>query len=254
MSSEYPILEFDGASEALIEPSKIIKAIDIPEHCVLPIFHTVIENLIADSQLVRLTDIRTAMGPLPVYKMEHGTASITVVHPGISAPLAAGVMEELIAMGCRNFIACGGAGVLDASLAKGTVVVPVCAVRDEGTSYHYVRPAREIVADPHVIETIEAVLRTHGVTYKVGKTWTTDGFYRETRERVATRKAEGCLTVEMEFAALLAVAQFRGVYFGQLLATEDDVSGQEWDRRYSKDHTAFSNRLFWLAVETCLAL
>jgi uridine phosphorylase len=256
MDADLPILEFDGEIEAVIEPSKVIKPIAIPERCVLPIYHTVIAKLVVDSRLEHVTDIHTAMGPLPVYKLDHNNSPITVAHPGLAAPVAAGVMEELIALGCRKFVACGGAGVLDSALATRTVVVPSSAVRDEGTSYHYIAPAREIAADPYVVEVIESVLRQHGVTHRVGKTWTTDAFYRETRTRVARRKAEGCLTVEMECAAFLAVAQFRAVAFGQMLATGDDVSGVDWDPRDwdSRIHSDFSEKLFWLSVEACLRL
>lgn len=126
----------------------------------------------------------------------------------------------------------------------------------KGTSYHYIAPAREIGANPDVVRAIESVLQRHGARYQVGKTWTTDAFYRETRTRVARRKAEGCLTVEMECAAFLAVSQFRGVSFGQLLATGDDVSGVEWDPRHwgSARHADFADRLFWLSVEACQCL
>ena len=256
MDPEFPILEFDEERVALIEPSRVIKAIDIPERCVLPIYHTVIARLRDASRLIHVTDIRTAMGPLPVYKIIHGDTPLTVAHPGLAAPLAAAVMEELIALGCRTFVACGSAGVLDRSLARGTVVVPSGAVRDEGTSYHYVRPSRDIATDPRVVQAIEAVLRRHGVTYRVGKTWTTDAFYRETPRRIAKRRSEGCLTVEMECAAFLAVARFRDVSFGQILATGDDLSGDEWDPRDwgSAGHLEFSDKLFWLAVDACLAL
>ncbi len=251
-----PILEFDGEAEALIEPSRIIEPIEIPERCVLPIYHTVMANLVADSRLAHVTDIQSAMGPFPVYRMNHGDRPITVMNPGIGAPLVAAVMDELIAMGCRTFVACGSAGVLDSALHKGVVVVASSAVRDEGTSYHYVAPSREIVADPAVVEAIAGTLERHKVEYRVGKTWTTDGLYRETRPRIARRMAEGCLTVEMECAAFLAVARFRGVRFGQILATGDDVSGQEWDTRdyLTETHVDVSDRLFWLAVEACLAL
>ena len=61
--------------------------------------------------------------------------------------------------------------------------------------------------------------------FVTGKTWTTDGLYRETRGKVDRRVAEGCLTVEMEAAAFFAVAAFRGVSFGQLLYAGDDLSG-----------------------------
>jgi uridine phosphorylase len=255
MKSEYPILEFDGDAEAIIEPSKVLKPVEgIPERCVLPIYYTVIEDLRSQGSIIHVKDIGTSVGPMPIYKMRHEATDVAVAHPGLCAPLCAAVMEELIAFGCRKFIACGSAGVLDRTLGKGTVVVPNAAVRDEGTSYHYVSPSREIRTEPKVVAVIESVLKSHGVKYKVGMTWTTDAIYRETKSRIAKRRAEGCLTVEMECAAFLAVAAFRRVRFGQLLATGDDVSGSEWDPRYTEEHKSFQGRLFWLSVEACVRL
>ena len=86
------------------------------------------------------------MGPMPVYRMTHEGHDVAVAHPGLCAPFAAAVLEELIAFGGRKFVACGSAGVLGSDLAKGTVVVPSGAVRDEGTSYHYVAPVERL---PH---------------------------------------------------------------------------------------------------------
>jgi len=255
MKCEYPILEYDGEVEAIIEPSKVLKPVDgMPERCVLPIYHTVIETLQSQGQLRHIKDIESSMGPMPIYRIRCEGTDLAVVHPGLGAPLCAGVLEEIIAFGCRKFIACGSAGVLDSSLAKGTVVIPSAAVRDEGTSYHYVSPSREIPTEPEVVGIIESVLRSHDVKYAVGKTWTTDALYRETKTRIGKRKAEGCLTVEMECAAFLAVAAFRRVRFGQLLATGDDVSGGEWDPRHTEEHKSFPERLFWWSVEACTRL
>lgn len=255
MDIDYPILEFDGEAEAIIEPSKVLKPVDgIPERCILPIYYTVIEGLKKQGLITPIKNIWTSMGKLPVYKMSHEATGVVVAHPGLCGPFSAAVLEELIAYGCRKFITCGSAGVLDTTLAKGTVVVPSAAVRDEGTSYHYISPNREIATDPEVVATIESVLRAHGVKYRVGKTWTTDAIFRETKTRIAKRKSEGCLTVEMECAALLAVAKFRGVRFGQLLATGDDVSGDEWDPRQTGEHQSFPERLFWLSVEACVKM
>lgn len=255
MNAEYPILEFDGTPEAIIEPSKVLKPVPgIPERCVLPIYDTVMDGLRKQNLLSHVTNLGTSMGPMPVYRMTHEGTDLAVAHPGLCAPFVAAVLEELIAFGCRKFIACGSAGVLDSALAKGTVVVPNRAVRDEGTSYHYVPPAREISVDPRVVAIIESVLKAHAVKYRVGKTWTTDALYRETRNRIARRTTEGCLTVEMECAAFLAVAAFRHVRFGQLLATGDDVSGEEWDPRHTEEHQSFPEKLFWLSVEACIRL
>ena len=58
--------------------------------------------------------------------------------------LAAGLLEEMIAWGCRKFIACGGCGVLAQEIAVGHLILVTSAVRDEGVSYHYLPPAREV--------------------------------------------------------------------------------------------------------------
>lgn len=109
-------------------------------------------------------------------------------------------------------------------------------------------------ASPEGVAAIERTLRARGVPYLVSKTWTTDGFYRETPGKIQRRKAEGCLTVEMEAAAFFAVAQFRGVVLAQMLYGGDDVSGAEWDSRRWTKRATVREKLFWLAAEACLAL
>jgi len=104
------------------------------------------------------------------------------------------------------------------------------------------------------VAVLETVLKAHDVEYMLSKTWTTDAIYRETAAKVQRRKAEGCLTVEMEAAAFFAVAHFRRVQFAQVLYSGDDVSGSEWDYRHWDKHTCVREKLFWLAVEACLLL
>ena len=156
-------------------------------------------------------------------------ATSGVVHPGVCALACRAAGLRSSPLGSRKFIACGGAGVLDREIAVGHIIVPVSAVRDEGTSYHYLPPAREVEASPAGSQPSSARCR-RGVPYVLGKTWTTDAIFRETPAKVQLRRAEGCLTVEMEAAAFFAVAQFRGVTFAQMLYGGDDVSGAEWTR------------------------
>lgn len=92
------------------------------------------------------------------------------------------------------------------------------------------------------------------VPYRLGKTWTTDAPYRETPRKISMRKNEGCLTVEMEAASLMAVAQFRQVAFGQILYGGDDLSGVEWDNRDWQSRDDVRQKLFWLAADACLCL
>ncbi|MCX6032393.1 MAG: nucleoside phosphorylase [Chloroflexi bacterium] len=254
MNQLYPILEFDPTPEAVIEPSRIIKPIDAPEHCVVCFFQEVINKLVADGRARQIAVERSEMGEHPLYELDVDGRRLALFHPGVGAPLAAGLLEEVIARGCRKFVACGGAGVLNREIAVGHVVVPSSAVRDEGASYHYLPPSREVSPSPEAMTAIEQVLKAHDVPYVVGKTWTTDAFFRETSAKVQMRREEGCLTVEMEAAAFFAVAQFRGVPFGQILYGGDDVSGDDWDHRGWTSRMTVRERLFWLAAEACLTL
>ena len=252
--SSYPILEFDDAPEALLEPARLIRPMDLPEHAVACFFQEVLAGLVKYAGARVLCQLRSEIAKYPIYELELNGRLLTVFHPGAGAPLAASFLEEVIALGCRKFIACGGAGVLESALALGHPIVVSAAVRDEGTSYHYLPPAREVEADPAGVAALEATLRATKVEYLLGKTWTTDAVYRETPEKIRRRRAEGCLTVEMEAAALFAVARFRGVHFGQLLYAGDDVGGEAWDARQWDSDTSVREKLFWLAAEACLRL
>ena len=168
--------------------------------------------------------------------------------------MAAGLLEEAIAYGCRKFIVCGGCGVLEQDIAVGHLIVVSSAVRDEGVSYHYLPPGREVQAHPAGVAALEAALCERGVPYRVGRTWTTDAPYRETAAKIAMRKSEGCVTVEMEAASLMAVAQFREITLGQVLYGGDNLSGDEWDHRSWQSRRDVRENLFWLAAEACLRL
>lgn len=253
-SSSYPILEFDPISEARIEPSKIIKPRDMPEHCVICFFKEVLEKVISEHDAKTLVENRWEDGPHPVYEIEHHGQRLAFFHPGIGSALAASLLEEVTALGCRKYIACGGAGVLVKEIAVGHLVVVNAAVRDEGASYHYLPPSREVTANPAGVQALVSAVEERGVPYLVGKTWTTDAPYRETANKIAARKEEGCLTVEMEAAGMLAVAQFRGLAFGQVLYGGDDLSGTEWDNRGWQSRREIRESLFWLSADACLKL
>ncbi len=250
----YPILEHDTAREALIEPSKVIKPRDVPEHCVICFFREAIDKVVAEHDARILAKNYWEDGPHPLYEITYRDQRLAFFHPGLGAPLAAGLLEEVIAFGARKFIACGGCGVLEKDIAVGHLLVVSGAIRDEGVSYHYLPPGREISANEAGVTALVETLSQRGLPYTVGKTWTTDAPYRETPTKIASRKAEGCLTVEMESAGLMAVAQFRGVTLGQVLYGGDDLSGAEWDDRAWRSKNDVRENLFWLCADACLAL
>jgi len=105
-----------------------------------------------------------------------------------------------------------------------------------------------VLADPTAVAAATGVLDERGVPYTVGKTWTTDSPFRETAAKIRARRDEGCITVEMETAAFIAVARARKVAFAQYLYAGDDVSGERHDhRRWTT--TSARRELFWLAFE-----
>jgi uridine phosphorylase len=252
-TQRFPVLEFDPDASALINPRPRRSSRPVPERAVMCFFQDVIADVCGDGRATEILKFTWEHGTHPLYELEVDGDRIAVFHPGVGAPMAAGHMEEAIASGCNTFVACGGAGAVIPGLALGHVVVPTAAVRDEGTSYHYLPPSREIACDPEHVAAAVAVLERRDIPYTKGKTWTTDAPYRETRSRIERRRAEGCLTVEMETAAFIAVARFRGVRFAQYLYAGDDVSGDQWDHR-SWQTASVRHDLFWLAVEAARTL
>ncbi|MBO5228427.1 MAG: hypothetical protein J6B39_05485 [Lachnospiraceae bacterium] len=95
------------------------------------------------------------------------------------------------------------------------------------------------------------LLKEVGCTYRVGKVWTTDAFYRETRAKVARRKEQGCICVDMECSAVTAVAQFRGKEIFQFFQAADNLDGEVWDKRSLSSSVKFEEKDYaaWLALE-----
>ncbi len=249
-----PILEFDPARGAMIEPSRLYRALDVPEHCVICFFKEVLDKIAAERNAKVLATHAWEDGKHHLYEIEHQSKRLAFIHPGVGGPMAAGILEDVVAHGCRKFIVCGGCGVLEKGLAVGHLIVVSSAVRDEGASYHYLPAGREVQASPAAIAALEAVLKARGLPFVTGKTWTTDAPYRETAAKVAQRRSEGCLTVEMEAASFMAVAQFRNATLGQVLYSGDDLSGEEWNDRGWVSRPEIRESLFWLAADACLSL
>lgn len=251
---DLPLLEDDLARTAVIEPSDVYRATDMPQSVVLCFFSEVIDALAArpDTRVVHV--LAAAHGTHPIWELEHAGERLAVLHPGVGAPLAAAFLEEAIALGGRVFVAVGGAGALLPDLVLGHAVVVDGAVRDEGTSFHYLAPSRTVDADPDAVTAVQETLSAADVPFVTGRTWTTDAFYRETRERVDRRVAEGCVTVEMEAAALIAVARYRAVRFAHLLYAGDSLAGQAWDHRGWQSATSIREALFWHAADAAVRL
>lgn len=230
IKNEYPVCEFDTDRNPIIKPTDFLEK-TLPSKCVITFFRKELNQLVEERKLPVIGQLHSEVLDIPIYEYRTSTKSICITMPFSTAPGAAGTIEELHAMGCDQFIICGGAGSIKANSRVGEIIVPVSAVRDEGTSYHYLAPSREVACHQATVDFVTAALERYGIPYTTGKTWTTDAMYRETPEMIALRKQEGCITVEMETAAFFAVSRYYDLPLAQLLYAGDDVSGEAWDAR-----------------------
>ena len=178
MSDQAPILDFDPDPLGVLEPSERFKAGTIPERVVVTFFEPALQALVQREQARVLHPFASYGGGRDLYGFQRQGQDVAVYLSGIGAPLAAGFLEEAIALGGRKFVVCGGAGVLDKGISQGHLILPTSALREEGLSYHYLPAAPEVAAGAAAVAALEKVLLSRKAPFLKGKTWTTDGLYR----------------------------------------------------------------------------
>jgi uridine phosphorylase len=141
-------------------------------------------------------------------------------------------MEELIARGARRFVSVGIAGCLQARLKVGTTVLCSRAIRDEGTSYHYVRSSKYAYPSALLSARLRRGLEARGMRVSTGASWTVDAVYRETLTEVRTYREGGVLTVDMESSALFSIARAAGLEAAALFTVSDILHETGWEPRF----------------------
>jgi uridine phosphorylase len=147
---------------------------------------------------------------------------------GIGAPVAVLLAEELIAWGCRRIVVLGSAGGLQPGMRSGDIVLGDRAIRDEGTSYHYLPAGKYVPGTPGLISALSTTLANRDLEHQIGTIWSTDAPYRESREEAIQYRGEGVLAVDMESAGLYAMGQVRGVETASVLVLGDHLSPDGW--------------------------
>lgn len=127
----------------------------------------------------------------------------------IGGPYSVLIAEQLQAGGAKLIVGLTSAGRVAPNLPLPCLVVVASAIRDEGTSYHYLPPAMEVTCPTPITSALERELRTTGRTVLIGKVWTTDAPYRETRAQLKKWANERVLAVEMQAASLFAFGMAR---------------------------------------------
>lgn len=224
--------EFDEDRNAVINPDMVQKKMeDFPDTIVSVFSHQLFNTIVEFLGGVQIAETHDVDGVWPVYEVEYKGKRFAFYKARLGGPACVGCFEDVLALGGKRIILLGNCGVLDKSIKDCGIIIPTKAIRDEGTSYHYV-PANDFI-DVNVKYVVEfkEVLEEFGYPYVEGTTWTTDAFYRETPKKVASRKAMGAVCVEMECASMQAMCEFRGVEFFQFLYAGDNLDHSSWDPR-----------------------
>lgn len=226
------VKDFDDSKTALINPSDFTKPVDgFPAICVSTFSEKIIEKFATMDNVSVIAQLYSANGILPVYKIPYKGVDIAFYLSRVGAPACVAGFEEVVAMGAKKMVLFGSCGVLDDDAAKGRIIVPISAIRDEGTSYHYLPAADEVQAENHSTDVLVRCLEKYNYPYVKGKVWTTDAIYRETAGKIEKRKQQRCIGVDMECSAMLAVSQFRNIPFVQFLFGADSLDNDAWEAK-----------------------
>ncbi|MCH5352546.1 MAG: nucleoside phosphorylase [Acutalibacter sp.] len=246
MKNDIPILEYDTDPVAVIMPHHEHIEMRLPKKAVFAFLRDDVDRYAEEHNAIVVSRFMSATKEYPVYILDANGQQICLMQAPVGAPAATQILDWLIAYGVQEIISCGSCGVL-VDMDENIFLVPNKALRDEGTSYHYLPPGRFIEISEKARSAIEKTMNHHNLPYLEVITWSTDGFYRETKEKVDYRKSEGCSVVEMECSALAACAQLRGVVWGELLYTADTLADAERydERNWGDDSVAY-------ALELCI--
>jgi len=220
---------FDNSTPAIIEPRRKENAPKV-DACIITFSHEIEAFVRENFEAREFASLVCVTGRTPVYLIERNEKKIAFYKTYVGAPITVGLIEDtMVEFDCPKFILFGGAGCLNKEIARGKVMVPTEAYRDEGTSYHYAPAADYVKIKNYPV--VEAFMKENGLPYVTGKTWTTDAFYRETRANFEKRKADGCISVEMECAGVQAMCDFRGLDLYAFFTSGDLLDAPEWDAR-----------------------
>ena len=244
------INSFDNRSEAKINPKFNENAYEL-DACILTFSNIIEEYILNHYKCEKIGEIRDAADIRFIYKIDYKGKKIGFYKTYVGAPSCVGSIETAFSeIKTKRFIVFGGAGCLNKEIAHGKVMVPTEAYRDEGTSYHYEEASDYIkIKNSNVVSEF---MKINEIPYVEGKTWTTDAFYRETINNMEKRKADGCISVEMECSAIQALCNFRNLDFYTFFTSGDLLDSPKWDERHKNgeiEGTQHDSTHFDIAIE-----
>lgn len=224
--------EFDETINSTFDPYEVENVVEgFPKTGVTCFSKQLLDQLVEKFNGQQIALSSNANGKTPIYKINYEGTELALFMSFVGAPACVVQYEELFAMGLEKVVVFGTCGVLKKEIDDLAIIIPNSAVRDEGTSYHYLKSSREVEVNPKYKDEFISLLKEHNYSYVVGKAWTTDAPYRETRKKVLDRKEEGCICVDMECSAISALAKFRNKEVFQFFYAADNLDSAKWDQR-----------------------
>jgi uridine phosphorylase len=171
--------------------------------------------------------IKGFLGEFHLLKRTNGQVALSTGF-GIGAPVIAGLTDEFVALGVRQFVLIGVAGGLQPELTTGSLVISTSAIRGEGVSRHYLPLHPTVDSSEDRVRELSEILTKHTHSHTLGMTWTTDAPFRELRKDVLEYQKQGVLAVDMEAAAMLSVAKANHLPALAAFSVADQLSGGHW--------------------------
>jgi uridine phosphorylase len=219
--------------QALIEAVRTkrrLASVAVPEVCILEFDGDLTDHLVQSKAVFSWGN--WACFHTPMFALEVDGKSCGIVPRAIGGSYAVLVAEQLLASGARMVIGLTSAGRVSPSLRIPSLVIATAAIRDEGTSFHYLPASRSVKAPPGPVVPLATELERLGLPVYQGLVWTTDAPYRETRRQLDEYASEGVLAVEMQAASLFALAQARHAQIAVVahVSNATDHEGEPFNR------------------------
>lgn len=211
-------------SEPIITPQSFNRkgscACDV---CLITYSQKILDFAVSEFKAEKIANLDKSGTDNFLYHFSYGNHDIAIFKSTAGAvPAAMNLLSTSVIASTKRFISFGSAGSLDNTVTKGKYVIPTQAYRDEGLSYHYA-PASDFIEIKNA-KVIASVFEKAQVPFTEGYIWTTDAPFMETKNKVAQRKSEGCVAVDMEIAGLQAVCNHYNLEFYCFVETGDVVS------------------------------
>ena len=239
LGTSYPNFKDKHKYRAVVNPDHFLRyeseqgrqpKFDVPKGIIFS-YNSKLLKYIVDNHGAEKVDNFFGAGDLYLLKDTNKQIGV-VANFGIGAPVAVALLEELIAFGVKKFISVGYAGTPQAHINPGDLIVCNRAIRDEGTSYHYLKPSKYAYASEKLTQIIKDTMEADNHKYIVGTSWTIDAPYRATVEEIKKYQKEEVVAIEMEAAALFSVAKVRGVEMGAMFTVSDSLADLKWDPKF----------------------